>query len=129
MLTSLSHAALAHDVYQGTLKGSNLPCTLEIDQVYYENNIETPENLRADIVVSLEDSHHKMAGHGEEFSITVKLSSDPLIYTGVGSNQKDQVNLVTTDGTFKTLSLYAVKWMHFTHFHSAQCLNLKYVNH
>lgn len=132
LLASLSFNAFAHDVYQGTIKGTTRPCTLEVDQVYYENNVETPANLRADIVISFEDAHHhKMMGvsHGEELFFTVKPSANPLVLNGLAQNKQDQVNLFTADGTLKTLSMYAVKWLHGNHFHSAQCVNLQYVAH
>lgn len=131
ILGLISFNVFAHEHLVGTIKGSNLPCSLEIEQIYYLNNVETKENLRADVVVSLEDEHHnhKAVAHGDEFLFTIAPSANPLMLTGKGSNNKDQVNVFTKDGSLKTISSFAVKWLHTNHFHSAQCVNLKHADH
>ena len=124
----ISNVALAHSEFVGTLKGTNLPCSVHIEQIYYVDNIEKPENLRADIVASLQDDHH-LGAHGEEFLFTVQPSARADVLSGMGSNQKDQINVLRKAGSsaLDVLESFAVKWWHVNHFHSAQCKNLKRV--
>lgn len=131
----VSTSAMAHIEYVGTLKGSNTPCVLEVEQTYFENNIETAENFRADVAVSLEaadDEHiHGQDKHGNEFNFTIKPSGKPQLLSGVGSNQQDLLNVLVTPGS-KNLEApvaFAIKYLHGNHFHTAQCLNLKLVDH
>ena len=129
----MSVNAFAYTEYVGTIKGSNTPCVLEIEQIYFENNIEAPENFRADIAVSLEasDDNHINDKHGNEFHFTVKPSGKPQILSGLGSNQQDSVNVLTSVGStgLQAPVAFAIKWLHGNHFHTAQCLNLKLVDH
>ena len=129
----MSVNAFARIEYVGTIKGSSTPCALEIEQTYFENNIETPENFRADIAVSLEasDDNHINDKSGNEFHFTVKPSGKPQILSGLGSNQQDSVNVLTSPGSvgLQAPVAFAIKWLHGNHFHTAQCLNLKLVDH
>lgn len=126
-LLVFSNLAMAHVEFKGQLKGTSLPCSLHIEQVYYLNNVETPENLRVDIVASLEDDHHH-AAHGEEFFFTIQPSARANVFSGIGANQKDQINVVAKNAAdLNTMDAFAVKWWHVNHFHSAQCVNLKRV--
>lgn len=120
--------AHGHKEFKGNLKGTSLPCTLHIEQIYYIDNIETPENLRADIEVILENDHHH-SEHGEEFIFTIAPTNHSNIFSGLGDNQKDQINLIVKDNSVELSdpNFFAVKWWHINHFHSAQCVNLKRV--
>lgn len=126
----LSANAVAHTAYIGSLKATGEPCVLEIEQTYYENNSETPENFRADIVIGLDahDDHLKGAG---EVAFTIKPSGKPQVLSGVGENQKDLINVLTAVGSngLESPVSYAVKLSHGGHFDTAQCLNLKLANH
>jgi len=117
--------AYAHTEFVGVLKGSATPCSLEITHTYNEG-----QDLLADIVLSLEDSHHHFVGvtHGEEFLFTIK-SAGGNVFSGIGANGKDQANIVTKAGKLDDISAYGVKWLHGNHFHSAQCVNLKRAQH
>jgi hypothetical protein len=127
---SSSISAYAHTEYAGKVKGTNLDCGLHIEQTYFLNGEETPANFRADVTVVLQDDHHG-ASHGLELAFTIAPGANPLVLTGLGSNKKDQVNVNQKAGSFGVddLQSYAVKWIHINHFHSAQCLNLKQVEH
>jgi hypothetical protein len=127
-LLVFSNLASAQIEYEGRIRGTSKPCSLRIDQIYYENNNQQPENLRADIVASLEDEHHHLS-HVEEFFFTIKLGSRPYLFSGLGANQKDQINVLTKAGTtdLNNVDSYAIKWLHGNHFHSAQCVNLNRV--
>ena len=127
----VSTNVMAHVEYVGTLKGSNTPCVFEIEQTYFENNTETAEHFRADVAVSLEaadDDHDK---HGNEFNFTIKPSGRPQLLSGVGSNQQDLLNVLTAPGStgLEAPVAFAIKYLHGNHFHTAQCLNLKLVDH
>jgi hypothetical protein len=78
--------AFAQVNYKGNIKGKSKPCLLSIQQVYYVDNIEVPENLRADVVASLEDEHHQMF-HGAEFFFTIRPATRPNLFSGVADNQ------------------------------------------
>lgn len=124
--------AFSSTVFIGSVKGTGVPCTLEIEQTYFEDNIEIAENFRAEIAISLEDGDdHKNLKHEDEMIFIVKPSAKPNIFSGVGANQLDQVNLLVTPGTIGVESPVAVsiKWLHGNHYHTAQCLNLKPVDH
>lgn len=127
LLISLSTFANAQTEFKGTLKGSSLPCSLNIQQVYYANNVQRPENLRLDVVAVVEDEHHLIA-HGEELFFTVGPGARQDILSGVGSNGKDQINIIRKTPSLESIDSYAVKWLHTNHFHSAQCVGLKRVN-
>lgn len=125
----LSLNAFAHVEYVGTIKGSTEPCSLEIEQTYFENNSDRPEDFRADVSVHLEDGddHDK---HGDSLDFTVKPSANPLVLNGVAANQKDQINILRKDlNGLNTPVSFALKWWHINHYHSIQCLNLKAVDH
>jgi hypothetical protein len=123
-----SNLAFAHTEFKGNLKGTAQPCSLHVEQIYYVENIEKPENLRADVMASLEDDHHHIS-HGKEFFFTIKPTARPNILSGIADNQKDQLNVITKAGSLAldVVDSYAVKWWHVNHFHSAQCVNLKRV--
>lgn len=126
--------AFAHTEYVGTVKGTNAPCVFEVEQTYYENNIETPENFRADVAVSLEDGDdhdHGTEDHGDELTFTVKPSAMANIFSGFGANQKDQINVLVAANTkgLEAPTAVAIKWLHGNHFHTAQCINLKLADH
>ena len=123
-----SNLVLAHTEFKGNLKGTAQPCSLHVEQIYYVDNIEKPENLRADVMASLEDDHHHIS-HGEEFFFTIKPTARPNLFSGTADNQKDQLNVITKAGSLglEIIDSYAVKWWHVNHFHSAQCVNLKRV--
>ena len=125
-LIAFSNLVFAQSEYKGNIKGSSLSCTLRIEQVYFIDNIEMIENLRADIVALLEDDHHHISS-SEEFFFTVKLGARPNLFSGTGENQKDQINLLVTPGQtgLNSIESYALKWLHGNHFHSSQCVNLK----
>ncbi len=127
-LLIFSNLAFARTEFIGNIKGTSQPCSLHIEQVYYIDNIETPENLRADVMASLENDHHQIS-HGEEFFFTIKPASRPNLFSGSADNQKDQLNVITKAGSLglEIVDSYAVKWWHVNHFHSAQCVNLKRV--
>lgn len=127
-LLVFSNLAFAHSEFVGTIKGSSRPCSLHIEQIYYAHNVEKPENLRADVVASLENDEHHIT-QGEEFMFTIKPQSRANLLSGIGANGKDQINVLTRAGTaaLDVVDAYAVKWLHGSHFHSAQCVNLKRV--
>lgn len=129
----VSTTAMAHVEYAGLLKGSNTPCVLEVEQTYFENNIETAENFRADVAVSLEaaDDDHNHDKHGNEFNFTIKPSGKPQLLSGIGSNQQDLLNVLIAPGSsgLESPVAFAIKYLHGNHFHTAQCLNLKLVDH
>jgi hypothetical protein len=127
-LLVFTNFVFASTEFKGTIKGTSNPCSLNIVQVYYVDNIEKPENLRADVMASLEAEDHHIS-RGDEFFFTIKPGSRSNLFSGIATNQKDQLNVITKAGTLglETLDFYAVKWLHGTHFHSAQCLNLKRV--
>ncbi len=127
-LLVFSNLAFAHTEFKGNIKETSQPCSLHIKQVYFADNIEKPENLRADVMASLEDDHHHIS-HGEEFFFTIKPTARPNILSGIADNQKDQLNVITKAGSLAldVVDSYAVKWWHVNHFHSAQCVNLKRV--
>lgn len=137
VLSSLlvSTSAFAHVEYVGTLKGSNTPCVLEVENTYFENNTESAENFRADVAVSLEapadDHDHGDGDHGNEFHFTIKSSGKPQLLSGVASNQQDLLNVLTAPGSagLDTPTAFAIKYLHGNHFHTAQCLNLKLADH
>jgi len=127
-LLFFSNVAFAHIAFNGNIKGTSQSCSLHIEQVYFADNIEKPENLRADVMASLEgDDHH--ISHGDEFFFTIKPASRPNLFSGIADNQKDQLNVITKAGSLELeiVESYAVKWWHLNHFHSAQCVNLKRV--
>lgn len=127
-LLIFSNFAFSHSEFAGNIKGTSNPCSLRVEQVYFVDNLERPENLRADVVASLHDDDHHIA-RGEEFFFTIKLGSRPNIFSGLGSNQKDQINVLTKAGStaLNIVESYAVRWLHISHYHSAQCVNLKRV--
>jgi hypothetical protein len=127
-LLVFSNLAFAQTEFKGNLKGTSKPCSLHIQQVYFADNIEKPENLRADVMASLEDDHHHIS-HGEEFFFTIRPTTRPNLFSGIADNQKDQLNVITKSGSLalEVVDSYAVKWWHVNHFHSAQCVNLKRV--
>jgi hypothetical protein len=115
--------AHAETVFVGKVKNTEIPCSLRIVHTYYLNQIETPENFRADVVAEIEDDHKE--NHGTEIVLTVA----PLkagVMSGVGANGKDQMNVfVPNDASdLSAPTAYAVKWWHINHYHGAQCLGL-----
>ena len=76
----------------------------------------------------MEDDHH-LISQVEELFFTIKPGARPHLLSGLGENQKDQINVLTKAGTndLDDLESYAVKWLHGNHFHSAQCVNLNRV--
>ncbi len=128
VLLLFSSLALAQIEFKGNIKGTAKPCSLLVQQVYYMNNIETAENLRADVMVSLEDDDQHISRE-QDFFFTIKAAGRPSLFSGVASNQKDQLNVMSTAGSvgLAALDFYAIKWWHLNHFHSAQCVNLKRV--
>lgn len=125
-LMVISLNALAQTSYVGKQRGSNTDCFLHINNTYYLGDIETAANFRADVVLEFQDGAHG-GGHNEELDFTIAPTSRNDVLSGLGLNGKDQANIFIKPGsTALTLPLnYAVKFLHGTHFHSAQCLNLK----
>lgn len=119
--------AFAHEAFVGTLKGSGEPCTLEIEEIYFENQIETPENFRAVVAVGLhEEEEFNKDDHEHELLFVLKPSGKPNILSGVGDNQKDLLNVLVANGSMglEAPVSFAIKWLHGNHYHTAQCLNL-----
>lgn len=128
----ISANAFAHTEYVGIVKGLNTPCVFEIEQTYYEDNNEIPANFRAEVSVALEDGDdHGHKAHGNELSFIVKPSVMPNIFSGLGANQKDQINVSVVPGSIglEAPTAVAIKWLHGNHFHTAQCINLKLAAH
>ena len=115
-------SAEAATLYTGTVKGTGKKCELEVVQTYFENNIETAENFKADIAVTIEDGD----ASGHKISFMVKAGARPQFFSGVGENQKDMINVVTATGSknLENPTAYSLKWWHVSHFHTGQCLNL-----
>lgn len=125
-LLVFTNVAFAHTEFRGNLKGNSLPCSLIVQQVYYAGNVERPENLRLDVLATiLGDDHH--IAHGEEFFFTVMPVDRPNLLSGIGQNQRDQINVMTATNSLDSINAFAVKWWHVNHFHSAQCVNLRRV--
>lgn len=120
LTSTLSVEAATH--FTGTVKGTGKNCELEIVQTYFENNVETPENFKADIAVTIEDGD--VSGH--KISFMVKAGARPQFFSGVGENQKDMINILTTAGSknLENPTAYSLKWWHINHFHTGQCQNL-----
>ncbi len=127
-LLVFSSVALAQTEFRGNIKGTNKPCSLQVQQVYYVDNIEKPENLRADVKASLENDEH-LVSNAEEFFFTLRPASRANLFSGTAENKKDQLNVFTKEGApaFESVVSFALKWWHVNHFHSAQCVNLKNV--
>lgn len=129
VLVAFSNLVFAQAEFKGNLRGSSFPCSLQINQIYYTNNIETPENLRADVIASFDkDDHH--LGQGEVFFFTIKPGARSNLYSGFAANQKDQINILTKPGSIALdiVESFSMKWWHTNHYDSAQCVNLKRVN-
>jgi hypothetical protein len=129
LLTLTTLNAFAHTEFVGNIKGTSELCFLHLEQVYYETNVESPENLRANIAISFgeEDPHHKNVSHGEELFFTIKPTQNVLVFNGVGTNLKDEVDVLRNQDSkdFEELVSFVVKTWHVNHFHSIECLNLK----
>lgn len=130
IFVSFSATAFAHTAFVGTVKGTGEACVLEVEETYYENNIETPENFRADVAVSLDDGDDHLKHEGE-LTFTIMPSGKPQILSGVGENQKDLINVLTAVGStgLEAPVSFSIKWLHGTHYHTAQCLNLVKADH
>ena len=130
----LSANAFAHTTFIGTVKGTGVPCSLEIEQTYFENNIETPANFRAEIAVSLvdgDDHGHGEGNHDDHFDFTISPSGKPNMFSGVAANKTDLINILVAPGTpgLSAPTAFSMKWLHGNHYHTAQCLNLKLAAH
>ncbi len=127
-LLVFSTVGLAQTEFRGTVKGTTKPCSLQVQQIYYVDAVEKPENLRADVKASLQNDEH-LASNAEEFFFTLRPASRANLFSGTAENKKDQLNVFTKAGApaFKSVISYALKWWHVNHFHSAQCVNLKNV--
>jgi hypothetical protein len=125
-LMLLSFNSFAQTTYIGNQRGSNSACFLHIKNTYYIDQIETAANFRADIVLEFQDGAHG-GGHNEELDFTIAPTNRNDVLSGTGLNGKDQANIfVTPRSSGLSLPLnYAVKFLHGSHFHSTQCLNLK----
>lgn len=124
----VSTNALAHTQFVGTIRGSTEPCSLEIEQTYFENNSNRPEDLRAEVRVRLEADDHNHLKHNEEHVFIIRPGANPLILNGLGSNQKDQLNVLRQDQNSLTPVSFAMKWLHINHYHTVQCVDLKLVH-
>lgn len=122
-------SAHAHQVYQGQTKHDGSVCILEVEQIYYEGS-EEAKNLRIDVVVEVLDEHaHLDQKHNHDsFAFTLKTTALKNIYSGLGENKKDQLNVSSAVESFIPQN-FAMKWLHGNHFHSLQCLNLKLADH
>lgn len=130
----ISTNAFAHLTYTGVTKDTGVPCSLEIEQTFFENNIENHANFRAAIAVSLvdgDDHGHGGHGHDDHFDFLISPSGKPNMFSGVGSNAKDQINVLVAPGSayLSAPIAFSIKWLHGNHFHTAQCLNLKLAAH
>lgn len=107
----------------GKVKGTDAKCELMVIQRYYENNIETPANFRAIVAVTLSDGDSA----GERLEFVVRPGARPAFFSGISDNQKDMINIVAQAGTpnLDVPTAFSLKWWHVSHYHTAQCLNLK----
>lgn len=126
-LCLISLNAFAHTSYVGIEKKSQHSCFLTIENSYYEGE-ETRNNLRIDVTIALADDHDHDHGH-EQFHITLKPGATSDLYSGMRSNGKDQLNVFSSSTETLNPSMYAFRWLHGNHFHTAQCLNLNLENH
>jgi hypothetical protein len=128
-LMVLSVSASASTLFTGKVKGSNSVCELEIIQSYYENNTEKPENLRVEVAVSLSEGDHTDSDHKMMF--TVSPGARANIFSGVGVNSKDLINVSAASGSVGLVAptAFSVKWLHGSHYHTAQCLGLALSTH
>jgi hypothetical protein len=127
-LMVLSVSASANTLFTGKVKGNNSVCELEIIQSYYENNIETAENLRVEVAVSLSEGDHA-SDHKMMFKVSPGARAN--IFSGVGVNPKDLINISTASGSVGLVAptAFSVKWLHISHYHTAQCLGLTLSTH
>jgi hypothetical protein len=110
----VSTSVYAQTEFVGQISGHNTECSLIINQMNAGS---------ADITVIFSDDHK--AAKGESLNFTITPSSN-ILWAGVGANGKDRVQVRLAPGAELTSpSSYAVRWLHGSHFHNIQCLNLQ----
>lgn len=107
--------------YTGTIKGTNESCYLTIENSYYDG-AEDKKNLRINVEVSFPDDHHH--DEMEQFQITLAPAQLANIYAGLGVNGQDKLNVGSSSVTEFIPQMYSFRWLHGSHFHNLQCLNL-----
>lgn len=107
--------------YTGTIKGTNTSCQLVIENVYYDG-AEENANLRINVEVSFPDGHHH--DEIEQHQITLAPSQLKNVYAGLGTNGQDKLNVGSSSTTEFLPQMYSFRWLHGSHFHNLQCLNL-----
>jgi len=117
LLTLLFSTSLyAQTEFVGKIAGHNSECSLIL------NNVEANA---ADITVIFSDDHKSAQSESLTFKI---IPSTDVLWAGVGANGRDRVQVRLNPGSaITTPASYAVRWLHGSHFHNIQCLNLQSV--
>jgi hypothetical protein len=111
-----STSLYAQTEFVGKIAGHNSECSLILNKV---------EGNTADITVIFSDDHKSTLSEQLTFKI---IQSTDVLWAGVGANGRDRVQVRLNPGSAITAPVsYAVRWLHGSHFHNIQCLNLKSV--
>lgn len=108
-------------LYSGVVKGKNQNCQLKIENTYYDGT-EERQNLRINVEISFPDDHH--ADELEIFQITLQPTPVVNVYSGMALNGQDKLNVGSSSNNEFIPQMFSFRWIHGSHFHNIQCLNL-----
>lgn len=125
LISLLSTSVFANTLFTGKQSRGNHTCTLEVLHTYSTDPNNEQATEMADVRVTFIDGGHGSTER-EELDFTISLNPTGNILSSTGANGRDLLQVEITSGTrgFAAPVRYGARFLHGTHFHSVQCLNL-----
>jgi hypothetical protein len=125
LISLLSTSVFANTIFTGKQSRGNHTCTLEVLHTYSTDPSNEQATEMADVRITFIDGGHGSTER-EELDFSISLNPANNILSSTGANGRDTLQIEITAGTrgFAAPIRYGARFLHGTHFHSVQCLNL-----
>jgi len=125
LVSLLSTSVFGNTIFTGKQSRGNHTCTLEVLHTYSTDPSNELATEMADVRINFIDGGHGSA-EAEELEFSVALNTTGNILSATGANGRDILQVEIASGTrgFAAPVRYGARFLHGTHFHSVQCLNL-----
>ncbi len=122
-----SFTASANTLFTGKQSRGDHTCTLEVLHTYSTDPSNELATEMADVRITFIDGGHG-SSETEELDFSIALNPNGNILSATGPNGRDILQVEITPGTrgFAAPVRYGARFLHGTHMHSVQCLNLSH---
>ena len=125
IISLLTTSAFATQIFNGKQSRGGHACSLEVLHTYSTDPANEIATEMADVRIRFIDGGHGSV-NAEELDFTLSLNPVGNILSSTGANGRDtlQIEIMAGSRGLSAPVRYGVRFLHGTHFHSAQCLSL-----